>query len=82
MGGFFGGGTRMSMPSQSAAVETPAHNCIICMQDDGYEIIGPFASRLDLIAYGERWQDEHNDDPRWQSVHLADPHAMPVVVTP
>lgn len=60
----------------------PDCNFIICMRDDGYEIVGPFGSHDELIAYGERWQDEHGDDPRWQSLYLADPHAAPVVVGP
>ena len=57
-------------------------NCFIAMRDDGYEIHGPFASVKALIAAGKLWQDENGDDPRWQSVYLADPHAPPVVIPP
>ena len=58
------------------------HNCIICMQDDAYEIRGPFDSREALVAAGEKWQAEHDDNPRWQSVYLADPHEAPRVIAP
>jgi hypothetical protein len=58
------------------------HNCIICISDDHYQIVGPFASRADLVAYGCKWQAENDDDPRWQSIYLADPNAPPIVVAP
>jgi len=64
------------------AMTDQAHNCIIAMQDDSYVVAGPFASTDELIAWGERWQAEHGDDPRWQSIYLADPDAMPVRVQP
>lgn len=58
------------------------HNCIICMSDDSYQIVGPFPSREALVSYGRRWQSENGDDPRWQSIHLAAPAAAPKHVTP
>lgn len=58
------------------------HNCIICMYDDRYEIAGPFQSDGDLVAYGQRWQDENDDRPTWQSIFLADPGASPRVIAP
>jgi len=60
----------------------PAHNCIIAMQDNSYVVAGPFGSTEELIAWGIAWQAEHDDDPRWQSIYLADPDAMPVRVRP
>jgi hypothetical protein len=58
------------------------HNCIIRIRDDSYSIVGPFASRDDLVAWGRKDQAESGDDPRWQSVYLADPHARPTVLKP
>lgn len=58
------------------------HNCIICMSDAGYTIVGPFTSENELVAYGRRWQEERGDDPRWQSIHLVDPAAAPKHVIP
>ena len=60
----------------------PYCNFILCQQDDGYELVGPFKTREALVAYGLRWQAEHGDDPRWQSLHLDDPHAPPRVIDP
>lgn len=60
----------------------PTPNCIICMQDEDYIVVGPFASRDALRAWGERWQRDHDDDPRWQSIYLADPSARPIRVIP
>lgn len=58
------------------------HNYIICIYDNDYEIMGPFSSRADLVAAGERWQAMNGDRPTWQSVYLADPHAAPRVMQP
>lgn len=58
------------------------HNCIICMYDDRYEIVGPFASEAALCLYGERWQAKNDDRPTWQSIYLADPRAEPTVIQP
>jgi len=58
------------------------HLCIIRIRDDGYSIIGPFASRDALVAWGIKDQAESGDDPRWQSVYLADPAAAPKVIAP
>lgn len=58
------------------------HNCIICMYDDRYEIVGPFASRDALVAYGEWWQAANGDRPTWQSIYLAEPRAEPTVIQP
>lgn len=55
-------------------------NCIICMYDDRYEIVGPFDSVDEIVAYGERWQKENGDRPTWQALYLAEPDAMPTRV--
>jgi hypothetical protein len=57
-------------------------NCIICVYDDRYEIVGPFKSDAALNYWGGQWQRRNGGDPRWQSIYLADPAAMPKVVTP
>ena len=58
------------------------HNYIIRIRDSGYSIVGPFDSREALRAWGEADQAASGDDPRWQSVYLADPGAAPGVVAP
>lgn len=58
------------------------HNCIICIYDDRYEIVGPFASDKALFAYGHWWQAENGDRPTWQSIYLADPRAEHTVIQP
>lgn len=58
------------------------HNCIICMYDDHYEIVGPFSSVVALCAYGEWWMAANGDRPTWQAIYLADPRAEPTVIQP
>lgn len=58
------------------------HNCIICMYDDRYEIVGPFASRDELSDWGVAWQARNDDRPTWQSIYLADPAAASIVIRP
>ena len=58
------------------------HNYIVCMYDDHYEIVGPFANMDDLSDYGDRWQAANDDRPTWQSIYLADPGVPPTVITP
>lgn len=58
------------------------HNCIICMYDDHYEIVGPFESVKKLAAWGEQWQEREGDRPTWQSVYLTDPSREPAVIHP
>lgn len=52
---------------------------VIRMRDDFYVIVGPFASRHDAAGWGQHDQDHGGDDPRWQVIQLADPHAVRVV---
>lgn len=64
------------------AEETPQeHNCIICVYDDKYEVIGPFESIADLRTWREKWQAQH-DRPTCQSVYLADTRAPYCVINP
>lgn len=58
------------------------HNYIICMYNDRYEIAGPFATTNEFCNWGDRWQVRNGDRPTWQSIHLDDPNAPPVVITP
>lgn len=43
---------------------------IVCMQDTELYLVGPFATMSELSAWGHKWQMEHGDDPRWQSIRL------------
>jgi hypothetical protein len=54
-------------------------NFIICIQDSYYEIHGLFNNQRELGAYGSLWQAEHDDDPRWQSIDLDEPHRPPAL---
>jgi hypothetical protein len=58
------------------------HNYILRMRDTAYDIVGPFASKDELSAWGAANQAASEDDPRWQSIYLADPTALPRVLTP
>ena len=60
----------------------PKHNCIICMYDDHYEIVGPFTSEDALSAYGKAWQARNGDRPTWQSIFLANPCFGATVIIP
>jgi hypothetical protein len=37
---------------------------------DGFRLIGPFPSDEELKAWGEHWQMENDDDPRWHVIGL------------
>lgn len=55
-------------------------NCIIAIQNESYIVAGPFPDFSSLVEWGQKWQRENGDDPRWQSLYLDDPHAKPVVI--
>jgi hypothetical protein len=57
-------------------------NCIICIYDDHYEVVGPFPDRASLVAFGEKWQEDNGDRPTWQSIYLANPYELPRIITP
>ena len=57
-------------------------NCIICIYDYGYEIVWPFASEKELIAYIDLWESREVRTRRWQSLYLADPYVKPNVFNP
>jgi hypothetical protein len=57
-------------------------NFIIRMRDTAYDLVGPFSSQAQLVAWGEANQAASEDDPRWQSIYLADPGAVPRVSAP
>ena len=57
-------------------------NCIICIKDDSYQVVGPFDDHENMLAWGRRWQEKNGDDPRWQTVYLADPSAPPTHIVP
>jgi hypothetical protein len=63
----------------------PPDNYIITIENDGsgYALHGPFDTVEQIKAYGTWWQfDQHDDNPLWQSIYLANPHAAPRVVAP
>ena len=70
---------RLSFPRQERAIEP---NCIICVNDAGYLIIGPFDDPDELSLAGARWQEANGDDPRWQALRLGNPWALPHVLSP
>ena len=50
------------------------------MRDDHYFIVGPFGSELEMQDWSD-WNIDQGDDPRWQSIKLADPGAVPRIMT-
>ena len=52
---------------------------VIRMRDTSYAVVGPFHSQAAAAAWGEQDQAHGGDDPRWQVIRLADPHAVTVV---
>lgn len=56
-------------------------NYIIVMRDDQFWLVGPFETQRAAGEWGSK--DEHNpaDDPRWQTIRLADPF-LPVRIVP
>lgn len=56
---------------------------ILKTEDDGFYLIGPFEPGPAAGEYGRGMQhQEWGDDPRWQTVDLADPNAPVRVVAP
>jgi hypothetical protein len=53
---------------------------IMVMRDDRFWLVGPFNSGEGAVD----WIDNNNpeDDPRWQVLELADPHAPVEVILP
>lgn len=45
---------------------------VILFHEDYFSLIGPFADDDAARDGGARWQEEHNDHPCWQLVHLTD----------
>ena len=57
-------------------------NYIIRIRDTAYDIVGPFSTQKELAEWGAKNQADSDDDPRWQSIYLADPHHPPRVQSP
>lgn len=55
---------------------------IIRMNDNSYDIVGPFKDHEEAGVYGRADQIARNDDPRWQTIELENPSAAPSIVTP
>jgi hypothetical protein len=51
---------------------------------EGFRLVGPFPSDSELSAWGQHWQLEHEDDPRWHVIDLPefDGSIYPLPVTP
>ena len=62
--------------------ETTPQLFIIIMRDQGYLLVGPFATNDERVAWGRRHAFGPGDDPRWQTIDLADPTAAPLVFAP
>jgi hypothetical protein len=49
-----------------------------------FRLVGPFPSDPELRAWGEHWQVENGDDPRWNSIELPEfegsVYSLPVTV--
>lgn len=45
-----------------------------------FRLVGPFETDDDLVRWGNRWQEENGDDPRWQQVELPDGHRDPILL--
>jgi hypothetical protein len=54
---------------------------VMVQRNDRYWLVGPFASQADAAAWG-RATYSLDDDPRWQTINLADAGAAPLVVAP
>lgn len=54
---------------------------IMTMRDDRYWLVGPFDSHDDAANWNRLAANNPSDDPRWQTVDLAEPHAMPMVLS-
>lgn len=55
---------------------------IMVMRNDRYWLVGPFASRTAAAEWGRDPVNNPQDDPRWQTIDLADPHLVPLVMSP
>jgi hypothetical protein len=57
---------------------------IMVVRDRTYWLIGPFADRFEAGSWGRKnWdQSPGADDPRWQTIELADPLFVPDVLLP
>jgi hypothetical protein len=51
---------------------TARHILTFATEKDGLRIIGPFETVQALSAWGDRWQADNGDDPRWQQIELKD----------
>lgn len=61
------------------AKESTMQHYVIRMRDTSYAVVGPFETQAAAAEWGRRDQDLGGDDPRWQVLQLADPHAVRVV---
>src|SRR3954451_24914396 len=69
-------------PSAEHTIGEEDYNCIVCVSDESYVILGPFASHDDMKAAGLAWEEENGDELRWCPVRLSDPYAAPRVISP
>lgn len=57
------------------------NHCVMIVRDDRYWIVGPFTSQQQAGKWGSGVYGL-DDDPRWQTIQLADPSAAPLVMRP
>lgn len=67
-------------PHHSAPILAPSHHYILIMRDEHYFLVGPFCSNDDAGNWGR--DNNPSDDPRWQTIRLADAGARPPVYAP
>lgn len=54
----------------------------LCFRNHAYYIVGPFESYDTLTVWGDH-EEQHGDDPRWQSIELCgDGDLLPVAHGP
>jgi len=55
---------------------------ILVSRDDHYKLIGPFDSQAEAAEWGKDPKNNPRDDPRWQTIELSSPYAIPRVLGP
>lgn len=54
-------------------------NYLLCWSHDDVWLVGPFSVYEDSVEFGRKQQAELGDDPRWNTIELADPFGLRIV---
>lgn len=46
------------------------HNYIVTFGNDGIVVYGPFKTQDEIKEFGNKWQYDRDDDPRWNSIYI------------